>query len=66
MEDKVRNLRKRYESFEKGNEDALTVRNEAKRIGDGEILEEVGDMLIELEFSMEDNMCKCHRKSPNC
>ena len=73
MEDKVRNLRKKYESFRKGKEDALTVRNEAKlvldevkRIGDSEILEEVGDMLIELEFSIEVNMCKCHRKSPNC
>jgi hypothetical protein len=73
MEDKVRNLRKKHESFKQGKEDALTVRNEAKlvldeakRTGDSEILEEVGDMLIELEFSIEDNMCECHRKSPNC
>jgi len=73
MEDNVRNLRRKYESFEKGKEDALTVRDEAKlvldeakRTGDSEILEEVGDMLVELEFSIEDNTCKCHRKSFSC
>lgn len=73
MEDKVRKLRKKYESFRKGKEEALTVRNEArlvldevKQTGDSEILEEVADMLIELEFSIDENVCKCDRKSTSC
>lgn len=73
MEDRIQNLRKKYESFKRGKEDVLTVRDEARLIleearssGNSEILEEVGDMLMELEFSIEEDKCKCHRKSPSC
>ena len=73
MEDKIQNLRRKYESFKEGKEDVLTVRDEArsileeaKKTGNSEILEEVGDMLMELEFSIEEDKCKCHRKRPSC
>lgn len=73
MEDKIQNLRRKYECFKKGKEGKLVVRDEAllvleeaKRTGNSEILEEVGDMLMELQFSLEDDKCKCHRKSPSC
>ncbi len=64
-------LRKKYREFKKGKEDALAVRHEAKlafeearRNGYGEILDEIADMLIDLQFSIEENKCKCHRKCP--
>ena len=73
MEDRIQNLRRRYESFKKGEKDVLTVRDEArlvleeaKRTGNSEILEEVEDMLMELEFSIEEDKCKCHQKRPSC
>lgn len=49
----------------------LTVRDEAqavleaaKKSGNHGILEEVADILVDLEFSIEENKCKCHRKTP--
>jgi len=73
MEDKIQNLRRKYESFKNGKESALTVRDDARlileeahRTNDSEILEEVGDMLMELEFFIEEDKCKCHRKHPSC
>ncbi len=73
MEDKIQDLRRKYERFKKGKEDVLTVRDEArlilemaKQTNNSEILEEVGDMLMELEFSIEEDKCKCHRKCPSC
>ena len=60
-------------AFRQGEENVLAVRDEAqvvleaaKKSGNQEILEEVEDILIDLEFSIEENKCKCHRKTPRC
>ncbi len=73
MEDKIESLRRKYEGFKRGEESVLTVREEAqlmlekaRKKGDPEILEEVENMLIDLEFSIEENRCKCQRKSSIC
>jgi hypothetical protein len=73
MENNVEKLRKRYEGFKRGEEDASTVRNEAllvlkdaKERGNREVLETVEDMLVDLEFSIEENRCKCHQKCSHC
>lgn len=73
MDDKIQNLRRKYECFKQGKASALTVRDdarlileEANRTNNSAILEEVGDMLMELEFSIDDDKCKCHRKHPSC
>ncbi len=59
LEDRIQNLRRKYESFKRGKENALTVRDEARSVleeakgtGNITILEEVGDMLMELELSI--------------
>ena len=69
MEDRVERLRRMYEGFERGEEDALKVRDEARLVleearkkCDREVMDEVSDMLVDLEFSIEENRCKCHQK----
>ena len=64
---------RKYEGFRRGEEPVLAVRNEAQLVleetrkkGDPEILEEAENMLIDLEFSIEENGCKCHPKSSIC
>ena len=73
MEDKIESLRKKYEGFKRGEESVLAVRDEAQLLleearkkGDHDITEEIEDMLIDLEFSIEENRCKCHRKDSIC
>jgi hypothetical protein len=73
MQDAVERLRGKYEAFRQGEANVLTVRDEAqavleaaKKRGNQEILEEVEDILIDVEFSIEENKCKCHRKTPCC
>ncbi len=73
MENKIESLRRKYKDFRRGKENALAVRHEAllvldeaRRDGYFEVTGEVEDMLIDLEFSIEENKCKCHRKDPNC
>jgi hypothetical protein len=73
MEDSLERLRRKYEGFRKGEEDGLAVRDEAhsvlaeaRKIGARKVIDEVTDMLMDLEFSIEENKCKCHRKPSNC
>ncbi|MFQ6080689.1 MAG: hypothetical protein ACE5OW_03355 [Candidatus Bathyarchaeia archaeon] len=73
MERKIRSLRRKYDGFKRGEEDVFAVRDEARlvledarRKGDPQVLEEVEDMLMDLEFSIEENRCKCHRKCSSC
>lgn len=73
MEDKVQILRRKYEGFKRGEEDVLAVRDEARLVleevrkrGDPKILEEVEDMLLDLEFSIEENRCMCHHRFSSC
>ena len=69
MEDKIQSLRRKYEGFKRGEEDVFAVRDEARSVlddarkkGKRGVLEEVEDMLIDLEFSIEENRCKCRCK----
>lgn len=73
MKDKVESLRKKFGSFRKGEEDPLAVRletmillEEAKENGDPETLNEIEDMLMDLQFAIEENKCNCHRKRSRC
>ena len=73
MQDAIERLRRRYAAFKQGETSVLTVKDEAqlmldaaKKSGNQAILEEVEDILIDLEFSIEENKCKCHRKTPRC
>ena len=73
MVDRIEGLRRKYQGFKRGEESAFALRDEAKLVldeartkGDPKILEEVEDMLIDLEFSIEENKCKCHRKRSSC
>ena len=73
MRNGVESLRRKYDSFRKGEEDPLAVRKvamilleETERNGDHETMNEIEDMLMDLQFSIEENKCKCHRKRPSC
>ncbi len=73
MRDKIESLRRKYEDFKRGKESVLAVRDEAQLVleearkrGNPKIVEEIEDMVIDLEFSIEENKCKCHRKTSIC
>lgn len=73
MEKRVQKLRRKYEAFKKGQEDVLSVRHEtkllleeAKNSGNKKIVEELEDILIDLEFSIEENICSCDKESSSC
>lgn len=73
MEDTIETLRKKYEGFKKGEEDVLAVRDqvrlafeEARRRGNDDIMEELEDMLMDLEFSIEEDKCNCHKENSTC
>jgi hypothetical protein len=61
MEAKMERLRRKYEAFRKGKEDVLALRDETKQLleemrkaGNPELVEELEDMLIDLEFSIDE------------
>ncbi len=73
MENRVEGLRRRYEGFKRGEEDAFKVRDEAysvlkeiRKMGNHEAIDEVADMLLDLESSIEESKCKCHERSSIC
>ncbi len=73
MEKRVQKLRRKYDAFKMGQEDVLSMRDEAKllleeakKMGDKRIVEELEDILIDLEFSIDENMCSCDRESSRC
>ena len=73
MENQVERLRRKYARFKSGEESVLSVRDaaivvldEAQKRDKPAILEEVQDMLMDLEFAIEENKCNCHRKHSNC
>ena len=70
MNEKLISLRLKYENFKKGNEDAFTVRREAlaileeaKENGNEKIINEIEDILIDIQFSIQENKCNCNRTS---
>lgn len=61
MEAKMKRLRKKYKAFQKGHGDVLALRDEAKQLleevritENTKFVEELEDMLIDLEFSIEE------------
>ncbi|UCG44761.1 MAG: hypothetical protein JSV58_05015 [Candidatus Bathyarchaeota archaeon] len=73
MKTHIDSLRTKYKRFKSGKEPSLEVRagaqqalEQATKRKDLEGVEEVQDMIMDLEFSIEENKCKCHRKSPTC
>ncbi|UCB59916.1 MAG: hypothetical protein JSW72_07315 [Candidatus Bathyarchaeota archaeon] len=73
MGDAIEKLRKRYKSFKKGEADVSVVRaqvrlalEEAKNHGNNALFDELEDMLMDLEFSIEEDKCKCHKDDPTC
>ncbi|UCE96738.1 MAG: hypothetical protein JSV51_03870 [Candidatus Bathyarchaeota archaeon] len=70
MEERIESLKKKYQTLEKGEGDALALKDETQLLlkevrkkGNQKSMEELEDILIDLELSIEDNKCKCHRKS---
>jgi hypothetical protein len=73
MENQIERLRNKYTRFKSGKESVLAVRDvailvldEAKKRDKTTILDEVQDMLIDLEFAIEENKCNGHRKHSTC
>ena len=66
MKESIEKLREDYESFKKGNKSNLSVKDSAlsllsiaKSKGDLKVVEEIKDILMDLEFSIEENKCDC-------
>lgn len=73
MEDMVKKLRRSYEKVKQGDEDVRAVRDEArsaleeaKKRGNRMVVDEVADILLDLEFSAEENKCRCHQQCSCC
>ena len=67
----IEKLREDYKAFKKGNKSVLAVRASALSLletvenkGDVEVVEEIKDMLVDLEFSIDENQCNCHKGNP--
>jgi hypothetical protein len=66
-------VREEFEAFKRGEADALAVKDSvesalgaARGRGDAAVAEELEDMLMDLESSIEDTRCQCHRKTSFC
>lgn len=64
MKDTIEILRRKYEGFKKGKEDVLAVRDqvrsaweEARKEENNEVVDELEDMLMDLEVSIQENKC---------
>lgn len=73
LKETIETLRRMYEGFKKGEEDVLAVRDRVRialekaiKNEANEVAEELEDMLMDLELSIEDNKCKCHKSSSIC
>ena len=62
------NLKLKYENFKKGNENPFTIRTEAlsvleeaKKAGDSKTIDELEEILMDIEFSINENKCNCNR-----
>ncbi|MCK5631780.1 hypothetical protein KAH85_04415 [Candidatus Bathyarchaeota archaeon] len=64
MKNTIETIRRKYRGFKKGAEDALAVRDqvhlaleEARKEGNDGIAEELEEMLMDLEFSIQESKC---------
>ena len=73
MKEAIKQLREDYESFKKGDKSVLSVKESALSLldmaqsnGDVKVVEEIKDMLLDLEFSIDENKCNCHKGNSCC
>jgi hypothetical protein len=73
MNETIEQLREDYESYKKGTKSVLSVKKSALSLldvaqnkGDVEVVEEIKEMLLELEFSIDENKCNCHKGNSCC
>lgn len=73
MNEAIEQLREDYDSYKKGTKSVLYVKKSALHLlevaqneGDVEVVEEIKDMLLELEFSIDENKCNCHKGNSCC
>ena len=66
MSKTIADLKIKYESFKKGNENPYTVRTEAlnvleeaKKNDDDQVTNEVEDILLDIEFAINESKCNC-------
>ena len=64
MEYSIEELRRKYQGFKRGEEDVLAVKDkvnsaleEARKDGNDEVMEELEDMLMDLELSIQESKC---------
>ena len=70
MKTKIADLKLKYESFKKRNENPYTVKSEALKIleaakenGENQILDEVEDILMDVQITIDENKCNCNCSS---
>jgi hypothetical protein len=73
MKEGIEKLREDFKSCRQGNMSVLSVKADALSLlkvaeskGDAEVIEEIKDMLMDLEFSIEENRCNCHKGNSCC
>ena len=73
MKEAIEQLREDYESFKKGDKSVLSVKESALSLlgiaqskGDVKVVEEIKDILLDLEFSIDENKCNCHKGNSCC
>ena len=73
MKESIEQLRKDYESYKQGNKSVLSVKASALSLldlaqskGDVKVVEEIKDILLDLEFSIDENKCNCHNGNSCC
>ena len=69
----IENLREDFKDFMKGEKSDLSVKSSAisllegaKNNGKTDIVNEIEDMLIDIEFSIAENKCNCHKGDSCC
>lgn len=69
----IKNLREDFKDFIKGEKSNLSVKSSAisllelaKNNGETDVVNEIEDMLIDIEFSITENKCNCHKRDSCC
>ena len=73
MKKSIEKLREEYEGFKNGEKSNLSVKTKAlllldiaKNKRDTEVVEEITDILMDLELSIAENKCNCHKGDSCC
>ena len=69
----IENLREDFKDFIKGEKSNLSIKSSAisllelaKNNGETDVVNEIEDMLIDIEFSITENKCNCHKGNSCC